>query len=51
MIQPRNSSCRLQRKPPDLPLLLTEYADPGGEAVYFKPATCSGAIPDELLKI
>ena len=35
---------------PDLKLLLTEFADPGGEAVYFLVPNVSTAVRDELTK-
>ena len=37
------------KRPGDLTLRLTEFADPGGMAVYFRLQDLSVAVPDELL--
>jgi uncharacterized protein len=36
-------------RPADLSLRLTEFADPGGQAVYFRLQEFEGAVEDELL--
>jgi DUF1680 family protein len=36
-------------RPGDLKLRLTEFADPGGQAVYFRLQDFGGAVEDELL--
>ena len=36
-------------RPGDLSLRLTEFADPGGQAVYFRLQDFGGAVEDELL--
>jgi hypothetical protein len=36
-------------RPGDLRLRLTEFADPGGQAVYFRLQDFDGAVKDELL--
>jgi len=44
------SAGRSVDQPPDLTLILTEYADPGGEATYFIPGDPkTPAVDDELL--
>lgn len=56
-VRPNGLACRVPawsggrsvKQPPDLTLLLTEYADPGGEATYFVPADPKApAVDDEL---
>lgn len=36
-------------RPGDLRLRLTEFADPGGQAVYFRLQDFEGSVADELL--
>lgn len=40
---------RLPPEPPDLDLLLTEFADPGGEATYFRLPADALTVHDELI--
>lgn len=55
-VRPNGLSCRLQAWKPgmgvgkktDLELTLTEFADPGGKATYFRLRDFSGAVDDEL---
>ncbi|NOX53403.1 MAG: hypothetical protein GXP27_02995, partial [Planctomycetes bacterium] len=56
-VRPGGVACRLQawkpgyrvKRPGDLKLLLTEFPDPGGRAVYFRVPDLSVAVEDELL--
>ena len=56
-VRPGGVACRVQAwkpgyrvsRPGDLTLLLTEFADPGGRAVYFRLQDLSVAVSDELL--
>ena len=56
-VRPGGLACKVRawsggrdiKQPPDLTLVLTEYADPGGEATYFIPADPkTPAVDDEL---
>ncbi|MBN2294447.1 MAG: glycoside hydrolase family 127 protein [Pirellulales bacterium] len=38
-----------QQQPPDLAIVLTEFADPGGEATYFRLPDLGVAVDDELI--
>lgn len=58
-VRPDGLACRVRawsggrdvKQPPDLTLVLTEYADPGGEATYLVPASSSmSAVDDELCR-
>ena len=56
-VHPRGVACRVQAwtsgyrvaRPGDLKLTLTEFADPGGRAAYFRLQDLSVAVDDELL--
>ncbi len=37
------------KRPGDLSLRLSEFADPGGKAIYFRLQNLDVAVPDELL--
>jgi len=55
-VRPRGLVCRVEawkpgyvaKRPGDLVLRLTEFADPGGRAVYFRLQDMSEAVDDEL---
>jgi len=55
-VRPGGLACRVQawkpgyavKRPGDLSLVLTEFADPGGKAVYFRLQDLSVAADDEL---
>ncbi|MHC4737469.1 MAG: beta-L-arabinofuranosidase domain-containing protein [Planctomycetota bacterium] len=56
MVRPNGLACYVRgwnddnpsTKPTDIRLMLTEFADPGGEAVYFR--TSEPAVDDELIQ-
>jgi len=56
-VRPGGVACRVRawkpgyavRRPGDLTLLLTEFADPGGKATYFRLQDLSVGVEDELL--
>lgn len=56
-VRPGGVACRVQawkpsyafKRPGDLALLLTEFADPGGKATYFRLQDLSVGVEDELL--
>jgi hypothetical protein len=56
-VRPGGLACRVEAwkpgyraaRPGDLKLLLTEFPDPGGQAVYFRLQDLSAAVDDELL--
>ena len=56
-VRPGGVACRVQawkpgyttKRPGDLNLVLTEFPDPGGRAVYFRLQDASVAVDDELL--
>lgn len=54
-VRPQGVACRIRAftpgyavKDPDLTLLLTEFADPAGKAIYFRTPDLSVAVDDEL---
>ncbi len=58
-VRPDGLACRVQawkpgyavKRPGDLTLVLTEFADPGGTATYFRLQDLSAAVDDELFVV
>jgi DUF1680 family protein len=58
-VRPDGLACRVQawkpgyavKRPGDLTLVLTEFADPGGTATYFRLQDSSAAVDDELFVV
>ena len=47
-LRPHGLACCQKHAPS--PVVLTEFADPDGEATYFLPASACHPVVDELLK-